>query len=145
MGQCAEYDCSGDAASRTLHCLIGADPGSELVPAYGLTDEVRTGVGGEYRGEGIEDPVSAFGEVSEKDEVAERPRYQEGAQATPHHGADELQLLALLQVEDAKAEDYGGGGKHRQDHLGEKRSAHQEKSSQPQRPRRVAGDRQPMD
>ena len=59
------------------------------------------------------------------------PCYEEGAQTAPHYGADELQLLALLQVEDAKAEDYGGGGKHRQDHHGEERSAYQEESSQP--------------
>ena len=70
MGQCAEDDRSGDATSRTLDRLVGADPGSELVSAYGLADEVCTGVGGEYCGEGIEDPVSAFGEVSEEDEVA---------------------------------------------------------------------------
>ena len=59
------------------------------------------------------------------------PCYEEGAQTAPHYGADELQLLALLQVEDTKAEDYGGGGKHRQDHHGEERSAYQEESSQP--------------
>ena len=60
-----------------------------------------------------------------------RPCYEEGSQTPPHHGADELQLLALLQVEDTKAEDYSGGGKHRQNHLGEECSAYQEESSQP--------------
>ena len=70
VGQCAEDDRSSDATSRTLHRLVGADAGSELVSAYGLAYEVCAGVGGEYCGEGIEDPVSAFGEVSEEDEVA---------------------------------------------------------------------------
>ena len=75
VGQRAEDDCSGDATSRTFHRLVGADPGSELVSAYGLAYEVCAGVGGEYRSEGIEDPVSAFGEVSEEDEVTQGPCY----------------------------------------------------------------------
>ncbi len=126
----AQYNGSGDPTAGALHGLVGADAGSELALTEGFADEVGAGVGGEDGHEGVEDPVPALEEVSEKDEVSERPGYKVYTDAAPHEGIYEADTLLRLEGQDGEAEDSQGYGQHRLHKFAKERCFYQERRRQ---------------